>query len=47
VVANFQISTIDGIDKLISDERLDPAAMEALSASSVECLLTSASPVKT
>jgi DeoR/GlpR family transcriptional regulator of sugar metabolism len=47
VVANFQITTIDGIDKLISDERLDPAAMEALSASSVECLLTSASPVKT
>ena len=47
VVANFQITTIDGIDKLISDEGLDPAAIDALSACSVECLLASASPVKT
>jgi DeoR/GlpR family transcriptional regulator of sugar metabolism len=47
VVANFQISTIDGIDKLISDGGLDPAAIAALSASSVECMLAYASPVKT
>lgn len=46
VVANFQISTIDGIDKLISDGGLDPAAIAALSASSVECMLAYASPVK-
>jgi DeoR family fructose operon transcriptional repressor len=47
VVANFQITMIDGIDKLISDEGLDPAATDALSACSVECLLASASPPKT
>jgi len=46
VVANFQIATIDQIDKLITDEELDPAATEALTASSVECLIASARSIK-
>jgi DeoR/GlpR family transcriptional regulator of sugar metabolism len=46
VVANFQIATINEIDTLISDEGFDPAAVEALTASSVECLIASARPIK-
>jgi DeoR family transcriptional regulator, fructose operon transcriptional repressor len=41
VVANFQIATINQIDKLITDEEFDPAAIEALTAASVECLIAS------
>ena len=47
VVANFQITTIDGIDALITDEGFDPAAIEALTACSVECLIAAANSVKT
>ncbi len=47
VVANFQITTINGIDKLITDEAFDPSAIEALAACSVECLIASASPIRT
>jgi DeoR family transcriptional regulator, fructose operon transcriptional repressor len=42
VVANFQIATINEIDKLITDENFDPEAMETLAAASVECLIASA-----
>lgn len=47
VVANFQITTIDGIDTLVTDEGFDPAAIETLTAYSVECLVAAANPVKT
>ena len=47
VVANFQVATIDEIDKLITDKEFDPAAMESLAACSVECLIASASLIKT
>jgi DeoR/GlpR family transcriptional regulator of sugar metabolism len=46
VVANFQIGMINEIDKLITDENFDPAAMEALTAASVECLIAPAKPIK-
>jgi DeoR family transcriptional regulator, fructose operon transcriptional repressor len=46
VVANFQIATINQIDKLITDEGFDPAAIEALTAASVECLTASPKLVK-
>jgi DeoR family transcriptional regulator, fructose operon transcriptional repressor len=45
VVANFQITTINEIDKLITDGGFDPAAIETLSACSVECLIASASSI--
>jgi DeoR family fructose operon transcriptional repressor len=46
VVSNFQIATIDEIDKLITDEEFDPSAVETLLAHSVESLVVSTNPVK-
>jgi DeoR family fructose operon transcriptional repressor len=39
VVSNFQIATIDEIDKLITDGEFDPLAIDALAARSVESLI--------
>ena len=47
VVANFQVATLDGIDTLITDAGFDPAAIEALTAASVECVIATANPVIT
>jgi DeoR family fructose operon transcriptional repressor len=46
VVSNFQIATIDEIDKLITDEELDASAIETLTTHSVESLVVSANTVK-
>ncbi len=46
VVSNFQIAMIDEIDKLITDEELDPSAIETLAAHSVESLVASVNTVK-
>jgi DeoR/GlpR family transcriptional regulator of sugar metabolism len=43
IVSNFQIATIDEIDKLISDENLDSSAVESLAEHKIDCLLASAS----
>jgi DeoR/GlpR family transcriptional regulator of sugar metabolism len=45
VVSNFQIANIDEIDKLVSDERLDPSSAESLATHNVECLLAVSTPV--
>jgi len=45
VVSNFQIASIDEIDKLITDEKLDSSAIESLAAHNVECLLASSTPI--
>ena len=42
VVSNFQIATIDEIDKIITDEAIDPSTLESLAAHSVEILIASA-----
>ncbi len=47
VVSNFQIATIDQVDKLVTDDEFEPSALEALAAHSVECLIAESSPVKT
>jgi len=39
VVSNFQIASINEIDKLIVDEKMDSSALESLAAHDVECLL--------
>jgi DeoR family transcriptional regulator, fructose operon transcriptional repressor len=39
IVSNFQIATIDEIDKLITDEGFDPLAVETLAARSVDSLI--------
>jgi DeoR/GlpR family transcriptional regulator of sugar metabolism len=39
VVSNFQIATIDKVDKLITDDELDPSAIESLAAYSIESML--------
>jgi DeoR family fructose operon transcriptional repressor len=41
VVSNFQIATIDEVDKLITDAQIDPSTLESLSAHSVEILVAS------
>ena len=47
VVSNFQIATIDEIDKLITDKEFDPAACEALTARGIEILTPQSTPVVT
>jgi DeoR family fructose operon transcriptional repressor len=47
VVSNFQIATIEEIDKLITDEGFDPLAINDLAARSVEILIAYTSTIKT
>ena len=46
VVSNFQIASIDEVEKLITDEGIDPSAIESLAEHSVESLIAAANPVK-
>lgn len=45
VVSNFQIANIDEIDKLVSDNKLDSSALEALEEHNIETLIASPTPV--
>lgn len=47
VVSNFQIASIDEIDKLITDEAVDPSAIDALAEHGVEIMIAATSPVMT
>src|SRR5574341_258873 len=47
VVSNYQIATIDEIDKLVTDNQLDHSAFESLAAYAVEILVAAPYPVKT
>lgn len=47
VVSNFQVATIDEIDKLVTDEGFDSSAKDSLLEHSVECLAASPHPIKT
>ena len=47
VVSNFQVAIIDEIDKLVTDDRLDPSAVESLAVHNVECLLAATNPIFT
>ena len=42
VVSNYQIATIDQIDKLITDEGIDPTTLESLAAHAVEVHIATA-----
>ena len=42
VVSNFQIASIDEVDKLITDAQIDPSTFESLASHSVEILTASA-----
>jgi DeoR family fructose operon transcriptional repressor len=44
VVSNFQICTIDEVDKLITDEAIDPLTLESLSSHTVEILIAQQIP---
>lgn len=44
VVSNFQIASIDEVDKLVTDDRFDRSAMEELASHSVSCLLAKPEP---
>lgn len=45
VVSNFQVASIDEIDKLVVDDKLDSSAVESLAAHDVECLLAATNPI--
>jgi DeoR family fructose operon transcriptional repressor len=45
VVSNFQIATIDEIDRLVSDDRLDSSAVESLAAHDVDCLIAASTSI--
>ena len=47
VVSNFQIATMDEIDKFVTDEAIDSSANESLVTHSVESLIASSSQIKT
>jgi DeoR family fructose operon transcriptional repressor len=47
VVSNFQIATLDEINRLITDEALDSSALESLAFHGVEIEIAAASPVMT
>jgi DeoR family fructose operon transcriptional repressor len=42
VVSNFQVASIDEVDTLITDEGIDPSAIESLAEHSVESLIAAA-----
>lgn len=46
VVSNYQVATIDEIDKFITDEAIDPSANESLLAHSVISMVATANSVK-
>jgi DeoR family fructose operon transcriptional repressor len=45
VVSNFHVASINEINMLVSDDRLDPSAVESLAAHDVACLLAESQPV--
>jgi DeoR family fructose operon transcriptional repressor len=46
VVSNFQVATINEIDKFVTDEAIDSSANASLLALSVESLIAVSNPVK-
>ncbi len=46
VVSNFQVASIDEIDKFVTDEAIDSSANDSLSAHSVTCLVATSNTVK-
>lgn len=46
VVSNFQVATIDEIDKFVTDQAIDASAFESLRAHSVESVIAYPNPVK-
>jgi DeoR family fructose operon transcriptional repressor len=44
VVSNFQISTIDEVDKLVTDSKFPSSAIEELASHSVSCLIADPEP---
>ena len=47
VVSNFQVATINQVDKWITDEAIDSSVFESLAAHAVEILIASISSIKT
>jgi DeoR family fructose operon transcriptional repressor len=46
-VSNYQVASLDEIDKLVTDEAIDASAIETLAAHSVESLIADANSVET
>ena len=46
VVSNFQVASIDEVDRLVTDEKFDSSAIEELAVHSVETLIASTNSIK-
>ena len=46
MVSNFQVASLNEIDKLVTDDAIDASAIESLAARSVESLIANAHPIK-
>ena len=46
MVSNFQVASLDEIDKLVTDEAIGASAVESLATHSVESMIADANPVK-
>jgi DeoR family fructose operon transcriptional repressor len=47
VVSNFQVATMEEIDRFVTDDQFDPAAIESLDARGVRLLIANANPAGT
>jgi len=45
VVSNFQVSSMDEIDKLVTDDKFDASAVDSLASQDVSCLLAAINPI--
>jgi DeoR/GlpR family transcriptional regulator of sugar metabolism len=45
LVSNFQVASIDEIDKFVTDDKLDASAIESLAQHNVECLIATTNPI--
>jgi DeoR family fructose operon transcriptional repressor len=46
MVSNFQVASLDEIDKLVTDEVIDASAVESLAAHSIDTLIAGANPIQ-
>jgi len=46
MVSNFQVASLDEIDKLVTDEAFDASAIESLAAHSVDILIADGNPIQ-
>ena len=46
VVSNYQVASLDEINKLVTDEAIDMSAIESLAAHSIDTLIADDNPIQ-